>query len=176
MSNWNHNDKATAPRRIFIKVHSSGLMSAKQNPLFKKYQIITLLRVFQMEMVNLWSVCQVTSQQNNCFGFCIHITFQVFPVIQLFRYGAPSHKWIYQRTTNLISLDKVLLSKQTLKQQKKWQHWQEGILQARLHSPIKYIIDLFPDVCSQAKKLAIDPVKGGFQEVPFSWVFTVKQF
>lgn len=51
-----------------------------------------------------------------------------------------------------------------------------GIAMGKLHWPIENVIDLFSDVCSQAKELSIDPVEGGFEEVPLSGILTVKQF
>lgn len=82
---------------------------------------------------------------------------------------------VKQQQTKFVWMRFCLVSKH-FNNKRNRKNCQEGIFEARLHSPIKYIIDLFPDVRSQAEKLAIDPVKGGFQEVPFSWVFAVKQF
>ena len=42
-------------------------------------------------------------------------------------------------------------------------------------SPIKYVINVFPDVGSQAQEFAVDSVESGFQEVSLPGVFTVKQ-
>lgn len=43
------------------------------------------------------------------------------------------------------------------------------------NSPVKYIINMFPDICSQAQKLAIYSMENCLEEVSFSRIFTVKQ-
>ena len=40
--------------------------------------------------------------------------------------------------------------------------------------PIKYITDLFSNVCSESEKFSIYSVEGCFKEVSFPGVFTVK--
>ena len=42
--------------------------------------------------------------------------------------------------------------------------------------PIKYIVDLFPNVRSQPEEFAVYPMQYCLEEIPFSWVFAVKQF
>lgn len=44
-----------------------------------------------------------------------------------------------------------------------------------IYSLIEYVIDLFPDVRSQAQELSVDAMQSGLQKVPFPGVFTVKQ-
>lgn len=43
------------------------------------------------------------------------------------------------------------------------------------HSPIKNVINLFPNVRSQAQELPVDAMQSGLQEISLSWVFAVKQ-
>lgn len=45
---------------------------------------------------------------------------------------------------------------------------------SKMNSPIKNIIDLFSDVCSQPQELSIDPVEGGLEKVSLSGILTVK--
>ena len=41
--------------------------------------------------------------------------------------------------------------------------------------PQKYIVDLLANEGSQAKELPVDAMKNGFEKVPLSWIFAVKQ-
>lgn len=43
------------------------------------------------------------------------------------------------------------------------------------HSPVKNVINVFPNVRSQAQELAVDTMKSRLQEVSFSGIFTVEQ-
>lgn len=43
-------------------------------------------------------------------------------------------------------------------------------------SPVEYIVDLFANICPETKKFAIDSVQSGFKVIPFSRIFTVKEF
>lgn len=42
--------------------------------------------------------------------------------------------------------------------------------------PIKYIVDLFPNVCSQPEEFAVYPMQYCLEEIPFSWVLAVEKF
>ena len=42
-------------------------------------------------------------------------------------------------------------------------------------SPIEDVVNLLPDVRSQAQELAVDSMQSGLEEVPLSWVLAVKQ-
>lgn len=44
-----------------------------------------------------------------------------------------------------------------------------------IYSRIKYVVDLFPNVRSQAQELAIDAMKSSLQKISFPGVFTIKQ-
>lgn len=45
---------------------------------------------------------------------------------------------------------------------------------SKMNSPIKNVIDLLSDVCSQPQELSIDPVEGGLEKVSLSGILTVK--
>lgn len=42
-------------------------------------------------------------------------------------------------------------------------------------SPVKYIIYVFPDICSKSKELAIYSVEDCLEEISFSWILTIKE-
>lgn len=42
------------------------------------------------------------------------------------------------------------------------------------NQPVKNVVNLFPDVCSQSKELSIDPMESRLQEIPLTGVFAVK--
>ena len=41
--------------------------------------------------------------------------------------------------------------------------------------PVKYIIYMFSDICSESKELAIYSVENCLKEISFSWIFTIKK-
>ena len=40
---------------------------------------------------------------------------------------------------------------------------------------VEYVVNLFPNVCSQTQKFPINPMQGGFQEVSLSGILRVKK-
>ena len=44
-----------------------------------------------------------------------------------------------------------------------------------VYKVVEDVVDLFPDVGSQAQELAIYSVKGGLQEISLSWILRVEQ-
>ena len=53
--------------------------------------------------------------------------------------------------------------------------WQKTNCKKRF-LPIKYIVDLFPNVRPQPEEFAVYPMKYRFEKVPFSGIFAVEQF
>ena len=41
--------------------------------------------------------------------------------------------------------------------------------------PVKYIIYMFSDICSESKELAIYSVENCLKEISFPWIFTIKK-
>ena len=44
-----------------------------------------------------------------------------------------------------------------------------------LNLPVKYIIYMFSDICSEPKELAIYSVENCLKEISFPWIFTIKK-
>lgn len=44
-----------------------------------------------------------------------------------------------------------------------------------LNLPVKYIIYMFSDICSESKELAIYSVENCLKEISFPWIFTIKK-
>lgn len=46
---------------------------------------------------------------------------------------------------------------------------------SRPNLPVKYIIYMFSDICSESKELAIYSVENCLKEISFPWIFTIKK-
>jgi len=45
----------------------------------------------------------------------------------------------------------------------------------KLLSPVEYVVDLLSDVSSKAEKFPVNSMQDGFEKIPLTWIFTIKQ-